>query len=170
MSHTNRNFVVAYVLLVGLPLLGLVGILRKGRALSAPFSVNGTWKIEAEADSTQLAGLPCAKSVSHLSNSLLLISQSGKSLSLTLNPESTATGVIEGTTITASLTPRDNASARSSNADCGNDDTLTLTATLDPKSNPRSLRGTLSVDACASCAPVEFRALRQPLNPGDGTR
>lgn len=172
MLHANRNFVIAYILLVGMPLLGLVGILRKGRGLSAPFSVSGVWNIET--DSSQLAIMPCAKSVFRFINPRLLISQSGKNLELTLNAGSTAAataaGVIEGKAITASLTPRVNASAHASDVGCGNDRTLTLTATIDPKSDPRSLRGTLSAAACASCAPVEFRALRQPLNPADGTR
>ena len=48
MSPTNRNFVMAYIVLVGLPLLGLVGVLRNGRALSAPVSVEGRWTFQAD--------------------------------------------------------------------------------------------------------------------------
>jgi hypothetical protein len=59
MSHTNRNFVVAYTLLVGLPLLGLAGVLRSGRNITAPISIDGTWKIETQSSSTQA----CAKSI-----------------------------------------------------------------------------------------------------------
>ncbi len=38
MSKTSRNFVVAYVLLVGIPILALVGMLRWGNSLTAPVS------------------------------------------------------------------------------------------------------------------------------------
>ena len=36
MAHSNRNFAVAYLFLVALPVLGLVGVLRSGRSLTAP--------------------------------------------------------------------------------------------------------------------------------------
>jgi hypothetical protein len=42
---------------------------------------------------------------------------------------------------------------------CGNGRALSLTATLDPKASPRSLAGTLSVNDCPTCLPVEFRAV-----------
>jgi Kef-type K+ transport system membrane component KefB len=47
MLPTNRKFVLAYILLVGLPLLGLFGILRAGRKLVAPPSVSQTVSLEA---------------------------------------------------------------------------------------------------------------------------
>jgi len=97
----------------------------------------------------------------------VLISQSGRSLVLTLGggEKATAWGVIEGTIIKASFAPPDGAD--SSAADCSSDRALILTATLDPKSDPRTLSGTLSVDGCASCRPVEFHAVRQPRS-GEG--
>ena len=48
MPHTNRNFVVAYILLVGLAVARLRGVLKSGRSLTAPISVDGTWKVEAD--------------------------------------------------------------------------------------------------------------------------
>lgn len=47
MSPANRKFVVAYILLVGLPVLGLIGVLRVGRKLAAPVAVRSTVKLEA---------------------------------------------------------------------------------------------------------------------------
>ena len=58
MQNTSRNFVVAYIVLVGLPLAGLAGVLRSGRNLAAPMSVDGSWKVEA--DATRLTNLSCA--------------------------------------------------------------------------------------------------------------
>jgi hypothetical protein len=164
MSHTNRNFVVAYVLLVGLPLIGLAGVLKTGRGLTAPISVDGVWKIDA--DASRFAAQPCAKTASSLVNASFVISQSGKSLVLTFNNASktVTSGAIEGKTLTASIVPaRD-----SGDTGCG-DQPLALTATVDPKTEPKSLTGMLSVNGCASCTPLEFHALRQPRGPTGGT-
>jgi hypothetical protein len=163
MSHTNRNFVVAYILLVGLPLIGLAGVLKTGRGLIAPISVDGMWKIEA--DTSRFATQPCAKTASSLVNTSLVISQSGKSLVLTFNNASktVTSGVIEGKSLAASVVPV----RLSGDTGCG-DQPLALTATVDPKAEPRSLTGVLSVNGCASCTPVEFHALRQPRGPAGG--
>jgi len=56
MSPANRKFVIAYILLVGLPLLGLFGILRMGRKLVAPVSVNES--VNLEANSAKLSEIP----------------------------------------------------------------------------------------------------------------
>jgi hypothetical protein len=171
-SHTNRNFVIAYVLLVGLPLLGLVGVLRSGRGLSAPFSVDGAWKIEP--GTSRPSASPCANFFTSVSNAPLSISQSGKSLVVILSGVKTATGTLDGKIIKAQFAVAAKSGGdksgedRSSVAQCG-DGGLNLTATLDPMTAPRTLSGTLSVEGCASCAPLEFRAVRQPKSPV-GTR
>src|SRR5208283_757233 len=46
MSRTNRNFVFAYTFLVILPLAGLAGILKTGRNLTAPVSIDGVWILQ----------------------------------------------------------------------------------------------------------------------------
>ena len=56
MTHANRNFVVAYILLVGLPILGLLGILHVGHALNAPHTLTSASRTEA--DSSQLTITP----------------------------------------------------------------------------------------------------------------
>jgi hypothetical protein len=162
MSHRSRNFVVAYILLVGLPLLGLAGVLRSGRSLTAPISVDGVWKIEA--DTRRLAAPSCDKSQSFSS---VVISQSGKSLVLTFNNASktVSSGVLEGKSLKASVVPEWDSSSKSG---CGDDEPFTLTATVDPNTEPRSMTGLLSVNACTSCVPVEFHAVRQPRAAGGG--
>jgi hypothetical protein len=106
---------------------------------------------------------PCADFLSSVSNSPVSISQSGASLVIGLGGKTT-TGTLDGKTIKAQF-----AGAVTPNAaDCG-DRSLTLTATLDPMTEPRTLTGHLSVEGCATCAPVEFRATRQP-RPAGATR
>jgi hypothetical protein len=161
MSHSNRNFVIAYILLVGLPLVGLVGVLRSGRGLNAPFSVDGAWKINAGAGQSSAA--PCSDFLSSVSNSPVSISQSGTSLVIGLGGKTT-TGTLDGKTIKAQFAGAENPNA----TDC-KDRSLALTATLDPLTEPRTLSGRLSVEGCESCAPVEFRAVRQP-RPAGGAR
>ncbi|HEV2397329.1 MAG TPA: hypothetical protein VGS27_10350 [Candidatus Sulfotelmatobacter sp.] len=157
MSHTNRNFVIAYILLVGLPLLGLAGALKVGNGLHAPMAVDGTWKIDA--DSVHATGQSCAQAVSSLSVPSFAISQSGKTLVVTLSNAANTAGVgsLEGKNLKASFGSTDG-----SGAGCAADQPLVMTASIDPKAEPKSLAGIISVSGCTSCAAVEFHALRQP--------
>ena len=158
MSRTNRNFLIAYAVLVVLPIAGLFGVLKHGRSLGAPISVDGVWRLQA--DLSQLAALPCGSSLASTQYAAVTISQSGKNFTLSLNngPKATASGVLEGTTLKAFVLP---SAAWASQAGCGSDHVLTLIATVDPKSEPRTLAGLLSVSECSSCAPVELRAVRE---------
>jgi hypothetical protein len=164
MSHTNRNFIIAYALLVGLPILGLVAVLRAGRNLAAPISVDGVWKFET--DASRLAALPCVKSVSSLSGAAVTISQSGKNLLLNLNgSKAAASGTIEDNMLKASILPP----AESSNeSGCSSDQLLTLEARVDGNAESRSLVGTVSMSDCPTCKPVEFHAVRQARSTGKG--
>jgi hypothetical protein len=157
-SPANRHFVVAYILLVGLPLLGLAGVLRFGQGLSAPISVNGVWKLGA--DGAPLPAGKCGKGLAFLQDALLTISQSGKELIVSVNNESLAigSGVMEGTTLKATLPLLETTTKEPI---CGSDNVITLTATVDPKLEPRSMQGTISLRECDSCSGMKYRALRQ---------
>jgi len=156
MSSTNRRFIIAYVFLVGLPLVCLAGVLKAGRHITAPISVDGTWKVEANA---RPAADTCSLAVSSLLSSNLTISQSGRSLILTFNGGSKTpfAGSLEGKEVNASLGPV---------SGCANEQAATLRASVDPASEPKALMGSLSFAGCASCSPMEFRAIRQPRQPG----
>jgi hypothetical protein len=163
MSKTNRNFVIAYILLVGLPILGLVGVLKSGRNLTAPISIDGVWQVQA--DPAQLAASPCGKALASHADATFAISQSGKTFLLgfgSVNPSngsrSVASGTIDGTTLRASLPGNSVASAP--DGGCGQGRELTLVATVNPKTDPRSLAGTFSISDCPSCASIEFHAIR----------
>jgi len=157
-SPANRHFVVAYILLVGLPLLGLAGVLRFGRGLSAPISVSGVWKLGA--DGALLPAGKCGKGLASLQNALLTISQSGKELIVSVNNESLAigSGVMEGTTLKATLPLLETPTKEPI---CGSDNGIMLTATVDPKLDPRSMQGTISFRECDSCSGMKYRAVRQ---------
>jgi len=148
-SPTNRNFIVAYILLVGVPLLGLAGVLKAGHALAAPISVDGTWTLETS------TATPLGQS---LQNSLMTISQSGNGLVMGLSNglKTTGAGVLSGTAIDANLPLPEMATNH-----CGSDATLALTAAIDSKAEPKTMLGTISLRGCALGDELHFRALRQ---------
>jgi len=155
MSTTKGSFAIAYVLLVLLPLAGLLAVLRHGRHLTAPVSVDGMWKLQG--DASQLAVLPCGKAVAASDNLAFTISQSGAKFTLSLINGSKASGegMIEENKLNGSLQ-----FPAAGEAGCDSHE-VNLMAAVDPKANPRTLSGTLSVAGCPSCSTVEFRAVRE---------
>lgn len=153
----NKIFIVAYTLLVALPLLGLAGILNYGRRLSAPLSVDGVWYFET--GSNGLADLLCVKDGVHIHDGAVAISQSGKVLALNVSGETqfAAAGSIEGNKVTASILLLGSGQLPG----CRNDRPVTLSATVAPGADPRILIGVLTLKDCASCILVEFHAVRQ---------
>lgn len=145
-------------------MLGLLGILRIGRTLTPPLSVNGAWRLDA--DAARFAALRCSNSAFTplLTTPPLYIFQSGKNLRISLNALSKipAAGSINGKSVKAFIAEE--------NVDptCGPVRTLTLAATLDPLADPRTLNGKLYVEGCDSCQPVDFRAVRQPRTYSEG--
>lgn len=164
MTINNRNFILAYILLVALPVFGLVGILRSGRNLAAPMSLSGTWKISADLD--QLSASPCTKLFAG-ANTAFSISQSGTMFVLNF-PNSgmpSVSGKIDGSTITADL-----ASASAAKDPACSLQPVSLTASVDDKTTPHSMRGVVRVQNCSSCGPVEFRAIRDEQLKAKETR
>lgn len=157
-SAANRNFIIAYILLVGLPLLGLIGVIKTGRRLSAPISVDGTWKLDP---TDKLLSGPCVKPLSSLQSSTMTISQSGKNLVLALGegPKGVGSGTIEGTRLNGTM-PIDNDTAPA-DPSCGVNSVLALTANIDPKAQPRAMTGTIQVVGCSSCATMSYHSVRQ---------
>src|SRR2546425_9400647 len=107
----NKNVVIAYVCLVGIPVLAVIGILDAGYNLRAPIAVGGTWDVQG--DLHALATAPCAASLGNSQPRVLEISQSGKYLSFSFDAIR-GSARLEGTTIAAGelWLPRD--------AECGN--------------------------------------------------
>lgn len=166
MTRTHKTFIVSYLLLVILPILALLGILKYGRRLTAPTAVGGIWRLQSNLVANGNTG--CGGLFGSLQNASLEISQSGKDLTLTLTAglRQQATGLIQGGTLTASFLPID---LGSSGESCGIDGPISLTATVDPSSTPRSFSGTLSILGCDSCDAALVRAVREE-NAAEKTR
>ena len=158
MKSTNKNFATAYLILVIIPVLGLVGVLRSGRKLVAPTAIAGHWKMQVNAPA--LAALPCAESVAALRDVGFTISQSGRyfTLSFANSVMPSTSAFIEGATIQVSILPPAEAVKE---AGCSGGHVFSLVATLDSKADPSFMTGFLAVNNCATCAPAEFRAFRE---------
>jgi len=158
MFKKHGSFVISYVFLVILPVLVLLGILKYGRRLTAPMAVSGIWRLQADLAGTE--SLPCGQLFGTLQNVSVEISQSGKNLTFIVlgSLRESWSGVIDGATMTASFWPLDSNSVSSS---CGTGGALSLTATVDPTSIPRSFSGTFSVLGCSTCGVTSVHATRE---------
>jgi len=146
-SHSEQRLVISYVLLVGIPLLGVVGVLGAGRGLTAPISVAGNWDLQL--------GQSCGAGLGFTDPTILDISQSGNYLTLTLNsqPQVGLQGTLQGKRFATSLgCPLE--------ASCSGPAGLSLTAEVDTNAAPRTMSGVLSFNGSPSCRSV-FHAVRQ---------
>jgi hypothetical protein len=129
--------------MVGLPVLGLLGILDAGRGIRAPLAISGVWTLDA------VPTARCGSGPSDPRQPALSISQSGAEALITLNDSQATT--LEGTVSGAALT------AKSAIA--------SISASIAGKPSARTLEGTMQFDGCV---PVAFRAARQaPQKRGD---
>jgi len=148
----RTKLILAYVCLVGIPLLGIFGILWLGRHLVAPISVSGPWNIEI--DRSALQNNPCTAPLAEIRQPFLEVIQAGPQLRVRLGDsrKTTLQGVIEETTLKIG-----NASAKA--ADCRDPLALQLQATVNRRGE-RVLTGTLAIAGCNTCSILPFRAVR----------
>ncbi len=155
------KLVLTYVVLVGLPLLGLLGVLRAGRKLTAPVAVGGAWNLEA--DFTPLSGTPCGALLSGRKQPSLNISQSGTSVRFSIGDpvENGIPGTLQNSTLTmGTMGGESPESSVRSGVSCEDSQALYLKATVHPEGGKRVMTGTLGIHGCANCSPVSFRAVR----------
>jgi hypothetical protein len=140
-----------YVLLVGAPLLGLLGILRAGERIVPPRHVGGEWVLEPGFAAAVRAA--CPGLVFPAAGPSLDVSQSGTRAVLTLNDTAATTldARLDGDSLAAAT--------RRGSAACGGRG-LRLAATLHADPQGPQLSGAAAVPGCAACGPVPFRATR----------
>ena len=159
----TRRLMVAYVLLVGLPLVLLLTILRAGSHLKAPLSVSGAWTVTA--DLTPIAGTRCKEMLENIRQPFINVSQSGTKLIFNLNDN--AGTAIPGAIQDATLTMAQD-SALSSTDGCGDPRGIYLNAKVENQGPERTMTGVLGFRGCDACAPVSFRAVRKARSPNGG--
>lgn len=135
--------ILLYLALVGVPLLGVLGILQIGRGLVPPPAFGGTWRIEPE---TAESGAGCA-----LPAGTMRIEQSGLRARVMLGAGAGSAEVDGRALRTRTLLP-------TSGGDCSG---WHLDAAGLGGAVPERLEGRLVPEGCA-CAPVAFTARRTP--------
>jgi hypothetical protein len=160
----RRNLVLAYILFVGVPAVGLLAIVRAGQRLTPPISVGGAWNVNANFNS--LGSAACAELLNGIKQPFFTISQSGGDLVFTLNDtgKSAVAGTLQGATL-AMGTDQPGASASASGG-CGDPQNVYLSGMISKQGDQRELTGTLGVSDCAQCVAIPFRAVRQAAEAG----
>jgi hypothetical protein len=146
---------VAYIWLVGVPLLGLIGILNVGRHLHAPAAVGGDWNLEGDLQRTLS---PACRSPLVQRQLTLTISQSGRYLILTLDQMQGA-GQVENTTMSGAV------SAVTNGISCASGEEVAhLNARIEPSVDGDLMTGVIEIRGCSGCVPFPFRATRRPAS------
>jgi hypothetical protein len=158
--------VLLYLGLVGLPVLGILGLLQVGQTLSAPISLAGTWNAQLNPDSKSTAADPGLLP----QPMVLTITQSGPDVILVFddNQRTTLVGKIQGATIDATALGHDGTTADSA-ADFGNAP-RSFRASIDWQAEPRRLVGMLVLDRGRLHAEVPIVAVRKrEVHKGGGS-
>ena len=147
---------LSYLLFVGVPLAGLLGVLRYGQRLPAPAAVHGAYAVQPMA----ATGRACQSYLLGGKDSSLMVLQSGRQLTLRLGPASDVTldGTLSGSELTLMGVIEPGSTPRF--AACSVGDTLRLTAHLTRAAQVKRLDAILSSSACPECTPITFVAER----------
>ena len=149
--------VLLYLVLVGIPILGILGLLQVGQTLSAPISVAGTWNAQLSLPSQldSAAGDPLI----HPGPTLLNISQSGPDLLIAFDDDqkTTLVGHVRDMTIDASFF-RDGRAATNSTSSATR--TIDFHARVDRQTEPDRLVGVLIFEDGPSRTEVPLTATR----------
>ena len=158
----QKDFLLAYILLVGLPLLGVFSVLRAGKGLVPLPAMSGEWDLRVDAGIA--AANNCFAPLTAVPRQTVTISQSGADVTVSFNQpqEMSLTGTLERNLLTGI------ASRSGPAGTCAEGAAMRWTATVMGTPGQRTLDGHFFFDTCASCAPVAFHAARRsPLRkPG----
>lgn len=163
MKGSATRSLLTYVFLVGLPLAGLLGVLRAGRAIQAPPPVDGTWRtIAAGADPRGPAALVPVVA-RRVDPTQLEVHQSGTYLSLDIGAIHLS-GRLRGDSLVAHTVAPD---ARVDGNPCGHTE-MELHAALDRAADPDRLTAVLSEPGRPACPQVRWVAVHLAQNTGPG--
>lgn len=143
-----------YLLLVGTPLLGLIGLLRVGERLEAPPSVAGTWNVDSAF--TRAVERGCFPSA-FAEATTLEVTQSGRFIRLTANDP--AATLFEGRLTDGGLVARGIRVAPASPT-CTAPRPAELRLRLIDGDGVQQLAGSWGLPTCVACRALPFRATR----------
>lgn len=150
-----RSF-FSYLLFVGVPLAGLLGVLQVGQGLEAPLAVHGAWAVQPMPAPVRV----CTRYLLTGADSSLTISQSGRELTATLGPTSNVAlrGALDGYEVALEGVIQPGATPRY--VACTVGDTVRLEGRVSKAAPLRELEAGLWFSACAECGPIEFTVAR----------
>jgi hypothetical protein len=131
--------VVLYIILVGIPVLGVSTILRIGRDLRPPVSFSGSWRVEAWPDSACLI-------TSDPDTLQLVVEQSGPLLEIRFSRGTRMVGRVEGDSFTAAGRNR-----------------VRMTVKRVPDLGPNHFAGLVSGAPCIAAKRTRLRGTRDQL-------
>ena len=142
-----------YIIMVGIPLLCMLGILWAGADLQAPQSVGGVWAVSIVSFSDH----GCEGYPTWQGEPQLVISQSGNALTLQFNNPGIAhlDGRLDGLAITAQ-----------SDAASGSGVSFHFQATVDAESEPDRMTGVLTSSQCSEPAALNGTRQATPQTSG----
>ena len=145
---------VAYLLFVGLPLTGLLGVLRLGQRIRAPQAVHGEYAV------TRLDSADPCQTFLLSGDSSLTLAQSGRQVTGTLGRDGSVTlrGTVSGSELTLAGVLAPGATPR--RAGCPAGDTVRITGLVRPAPDHGRLDATLRFSRCAGCPSAGFSATR----------
>lgn len=149
--------ILLYVGLVGIPILGILGLLQMGQRLSAPISLAGKWSAQlTPPNSHEFAG---EDSLLRPGPTTLNITQSGPNLLLSFeqDPKSTFAGNIRDVTIDAGMVRQGATPTRTSNGTIA----IYFHGRVDHQTKPDRLVGVLIFEDGSSRTEVPLTAIRQ---------
>jgi hypothetical protein len=149
-----------YIAMVGLPVLGVLGLLKIGASLTPPISVGGTWAVKMTSPAAQ--GSVCGDLAPYLASSHLTISQSGTELVLVFDDAARTT--LAGQIHSDAISAKGLAKAVSAQAPVTSRAEIQFEAQVDKQAKPNQLGGTFSLSGCPAPAPLV--ADRQPTSSG----
>jgi hypothetical protein len=147
--------IVAYLLFVGGPLLGLLGVLRVGRGIDAPMAVHGTYAVVPHDSS--LPG--CYRYLLAANDSTLRLRQSGAQLTATLGPEQEVVlrGALTGEHVRLGGVIE---AVAADSVSCREGDALRVTARVIRDARSTRLDGELEASGCTECGPMRITGTR----------
>lgn len=158
MNQSATRSLFTYLFLVGLPLAGLLGVLRAGRGLQAPPPVDGTWQTVA-ASPGAAALTPLVPPSAHPAQ--LEVHQSGTYLSVDVGPHHMS-GRLRGDSLVAHSGAT---GARRGAAGCGGAGAMELHAWLDVDAEPDRLTVVLSEPGRPACPQMRWTAVHLAAAP-----
>jgi|ERR1051326_7775479 hypothetical protein len=144
-----KRLAFAYSMLVGLPLLLVLGTLQAGRHIVGPAQVSGDWLVD-NPKTWRICDMPFA------APALLNISQSGADFDIALSgrDRTTATGRMEGSRFSMA------GNFGGSSNGCRAKAIIRIEGNVVGPPGQRSLVGRVSFSDCASCGLTPFHATR----------